>query len=886
MNRAGDESRARGHRQGLRIQRNTGSRRGLLGTLLAVLLWLGCAGTARAESWGQYLVVIDDSLSMDKSDPSRLVMMASLALAGALGERDQVMIVGLNQLASGEIDRARFVSPGELLSPRDGPEGERTLTGERLELMAHHGGGTPCREALAGAQKILESVGRAGTPQTLLLLTDGECRGPKIEPAARWLEGLSSYADGRFRFALLTKSSGTGKRDGVDPALLAYATGTGWTTPAAVDFNARALLRAFAEVLSFSRGLHFGDLGGDSGSNSGRSFAGARELRVLAISTGGESPIKLGLADIAADSNADPIVGGPTFSHPDYGWSMRSAKVGPRERPFSVQAMEAVGVEVLAIPSYGALQVEAVVGPCPAPDETEGTEGTKAETSRRPPLPWTRERAVRSGQPACAWARLVGDRGATIHPVRSFGFDLELCEDQACSTPTVMQPAADGTFNAQLGVFAEGRHERWFRAYGGALVEPVVARRSVQSLAFGITSVARADSPDVPIDALDLGVLPQALPTLLTLEYSGSFPEGSEAEVGCRVSGDAGRDELLSGELACLRCVATPATVTLQDPFSIQVEIYAASFCPLLSESVGELPVALEVVVVGVGAAEAVGKRRVPIAVTLRHAVIEAQTAEVTGGRAATATLQFPSPVNAKVELELEPDPDDPDAAAALEGDLEVELSTHERRLAGAAGGVATVELELSASDCCGAGGYDFILHVRDAAGGPSLAVPVTVTVTKPSFWVCPGKRIAKWTAAALSLGLLIWLLRGFSSPAKFGETAVLARAESHKALVKVGEGDEDWRLVRSLDPSKRGFYKPATLHLGGPKAALPSLRGLGDDARIEARDHGNATLVVDAEGVEGFRESSGWTLLSPGEHPIGSSVTLRRDDTYLMFRR
>ena len=130
------------------------------------------------------------------------------------------------------------------------------------------------------------------------------------------------------------------------------------------------------------------------------------------------------------------------------------------------------------------------------------------------------------------------------------------------------------------------------------------------------------------------------------------------------------------------------------------------------------------------------------------------------------------------------------------------------------------------------------------------------------------------------------WLIRGFVSPKKFAETAVLARAESHEALSKLGEGDEDWRLVRSLESAKRGFYKPATLHLGGAKAALPSLRELPDDARIEARDQNNAALVVEAEGIETFKESTGWTPVPVGELPIGSSLVLRRDNTYLLFRR
>jgi hypothetical protein len=833
--------------------------RPLLLILLALLLW---SPPARAETWGQYLVVVDDSGSMAVNDPRRLVMLASLALGAGLSDGDQIMIAGLNELANGEATSAAFVSPRELLRERDADEGQRPLTGARFERMAVHRGATPCKAALERAASILESVAAAGAPQTLLLLTDGACSGP-VEPAATWLGRLRSHTEGRFRFALLSKKQSSER---LDPALVEYATATGWTSDPSVAFDSRSLLRAFAEVLSFSRGLRYDD-GGRVGLE--RSFAGAREVRVLAVSSEGKAPITLAAAP--SEGREAAIVGGPTFAHGDYGWSLRVARIQPGAEPFAARSPDA-GVEVLVIPSYGRLALEAVVGPCGEPSEA-GAEGS------RPELPWTRERAVRSGQPACAWARLIGDRGETIHPSRSFAFELELCDDAQCQTSTAMQPDADGTFNAQLGIMAAGRSERWFRARSGALAAPITIRRSIQAVALGITSIARADAPGQPIDALELGVLPTPTPTLISLEFGGSFPAAGEAEVRCRVAGDAGQDNLLAGELACLRCAATPATVGLQDPFTVQLELTATGLCPLVSERVGELPVALELVVEGVGVAATIGSRRLPLTATLRHALVSPQAAELVGGATGSARVEFPAPVNSTVELALAPDRE-------LPAGLEVSLATTELRVTGEPGQLAEVELNLQASDCCATGDYAFTLTVRDRAGGPALAVPITVTVTKPSFWTCPGKRIAKIAGALLGLGFLIWLVRGFRSPHKFGETAVLARAESHEALAKLGEGDEDWRSIRSLEACTRGFYRHARVELGGPKAALPSLRELPADARIEAREQGNAALIIEAEGIETFKESTGWTPAPVGEHPIASSIALRRDDTYLLFRR
>jgi hypothetical protein len=824
--------------------------------LMFVLLLLAWPRAARAETWGQYLVVIDDSGSMNGSDPNRLAVLASLALTAGLGDADQVMLVGLNELATGERDALRFVSPRELLTERDTAEGERALAGGRIDRLATHSGGTPCKRALARAKEILVSAAPAGVPQTLLLLTDGAC-GEAIDPAATWLAGLDSHTQGRFRFVLLTKTA-VGER--VEPALVEYARATGWTEDPRVSFDSRSLLRAFASVLSFSRGLRFDD-GGRIG--LARSFAGVREVRVLAVSTDGRAPITL--ATVLDGEPEGALAGGPTYKHGSYGWSLRVAKSGASSQPFSVRSPDP-GVEVLVIPSYGALAVEAVVGPC------EG---------ERPAVPWTRERAVRSGQPACAWARLIGDRGETIHPRDSFAFELELCEDAACAKASAMQPDQDGTFNAQLGVMPEGRSDRWFRARGGSLAQPITVQRGISAVAFGITSVARADDPDKPIDALELGVLPQALPSIVTLEFSGSFPDGGEAEVRCEIPGDVGEDNPMSGALACLRCSATPGMVSLQDPFTVQLDVRASSLCPLLSDVLGRdsLAVALDLIVEPKNAATKVGTRRVPIRATLRHAVIEPQSASVTGGEQAEATLRFPGPVDASLELELVPNGEVPE-------ELEVALAQTELRLTGEPGSLAEVGITLAADDCCAAGSHSFVLRVHDAAGGPSLEIPVTVDVAKPSFWVCPGKAIAKWTGILVAIGFLVWLVRGFTSPAKFADSAVLVRAESHEALVKVGEGDEDWRLVRSLETTKRGFYTPGTIHLGGPRAALPSLRDLSADARIEARSHDNAALVVTAEGVEVFKESSGWQTVPVGESPIGSSIVLRRDDTYLMFRR
>lgn len=831
--------------------------------ILALLLVLWLPQSAHAETWGQYLIVIDDSGSMDESDPERRVMLASLALVEALGDADQVMIVGLNELALGESTGPKFVSPRELLRDRDGAEGKQGLAGARFDAMARHRGATPCKGALAQAKTILESVAGSGAPQTLLMLTDGECSEP-VEPATTWLSGLTSHTEGRFRFVLLSKPG----RYTIDAQLVSYAAATGWTGDAKVGFDVRSLLRAFADVLSFSRGLRFDD-GGRVG--LARSFAGAREVRVLAISEAGQAPIHLAYTDDGMDSRAEPLVGGPTFHSSSYGWSLRAAKTDAHSLRMTVHSTDA-GVEVLVIPSYGELRVEAVVAPC---GEFDGEDGRPSA----PPIPWTRERAVRAGQPACAWARLVGDTGNTIHPQDSFPFTLTLCEDQACTISTAMQPGFDGSFNAQLGVFAKGRHERWFRAASGSLARPVGTSRGFVSMAFGIADVHRVDASEpTPLDAVALGVFPQpGAATSLALELAGSFPAGAEAEVACEIAEDASD---------CFTCAVWPTSVALQDPFRIELRASASAICPALHESDGSASVPATLWIRpkpdSQGKPSEMPQWRMPITADLRYAVIEAQRVSARAGESSEVSVTIPAPVGGDgvgLDFTIEP------AGELPEGLVLEPVRAHQVFEAGP-GETATIALRVSSPDCCEAGDYPLVLIARAGAEGPAMRIPVTLTLTKPSFWVCPGKQIALGLAGLAALGFLIWLVRGFTSPAKFADAAVLVRAESHEALAKVVDGDEDWRLVRSLETSKRGFYKPATIHFGGSQAALPSLRGMSDDAKIEARSHGNATLVVSAEGIEQFKESTGWQLVPIGQHPLGSSIVLRRDDTYVQFRR
>ncbi len=801
---------------------------------------------AAADTWGQYLVVIDDSGSMNANDPRRLVVMAATAMAAALEDGDQIAMVGLNELAAGQVPR--FVSPREFLAGRDGEVGARALAGERIDRLAQHRGGTPCRAALDRARAMLEGAAAAGAPQTLLLLTDGACNGGAVEPAERWLGGLRAHKEGRFRFVLLTRSG----RERVEPELLRYAAATGWTGSSRISFDARALLRAFAEVLSFSRGLRYDD-GGRIGLE--RTFAGARKVRVLAIAEQGAEVIEL--AQVTGGKE-QVIAGGPTFRHPEHGWSLRATGLGPSSAPYAVAA-RTPGVDVLVIPSYGALAVEAVVAPC----------------EPRPALPWTRESPVRAGQPHCAWARLVGDSGETIVPGRSFDFDLELCEDDECGRASAMQPGADGTFNAQLGAAPEdGRHERIFRAKGGALAREVSTRRGFQAMSFGISELRRAGE-SAAVTSLDLGDLPKATIETISLEGRGAFPAGASAELSCSIDGDAAVRE-------CLVCRPSTPTIALQDPLSVQVEIGATPFCPALSDhSASPLEVRMRLEIRPIGeAAASLGPTVLPITAKLKYAPNTERPMSIMGGGTLVQKIAVPSPIAAAVSVSI--------VGEDLPEGLMLEPESVTTRLqAAVAGDIDRVSVRAVAENCCAPGTYRATLRVQAEAGGPVLSVPLAITVVKPSFWTCPGQKILRWTLIGLGLLTLLWILRGFISPAKFPPGVILAYAESHTALSKLSEGDEGWLRIERFSETKRGFYRPATLHLGGSQAPLPSMRRMAPSARVEASAGGGAMLIVEGDGTETFSESKGWTMLGAGSHVIHSRIILRREgDLYLLIRR
>ena len=818
--------------------------------LLAVLLLSLVPRPAAAQAFGQYLVILDDSGSMDGSDPRRLAVMASMALAGALEDGDQVMLVGMNELAAG--GSASFVSPRALLPGRD-RSGVVSLAGERFERLGTHHGETPCRASLEAARRLLESASSAGAPQTLLMLTDGACNGGAVEAPHAWLDGLTSHREGRFRFVLLMRRG----RDRPDRQLVAYASDTGWTGETRVEFDARSLVHAFGQVLAFSRGLLL-DEGGHVGVE--RTFAGARVVRALAIRDRGDGDIEI--ERVSREGEGSPVAGGATFRSSEHAWSFRGASLRPMDDPFAIRA-SGEGVDVLAIPIYGRLMVEAVVAPC----------GADGAASAMPPLPWTAEVAVRAGQPACAWARLVGDAGETITPLGSFDFGMSTCgasperEEAGCDA-SPMQPAGEGIFEAQLGAsFEPGRYRLVVRASGGALAREVEGERGFSAMRFGVERVTTTTEPERPLSAIDLGRLPEPSFRDLALRYRGAFPADARAGVRCEVEASAAATE-------CVVCEITSGdSVVLEDDLELHVRVGARPFCAAVSAEGRALPITFRVVVDPEG--DTLGVHTLPLRAELSYAELATLSASVTGGSSSETELEVPGPVaQSSVELRVEGAGDD---VVASDVHLLARADEH---------GHIRVPLSLLATDCCSAGTREATLVL--SAEGSELRVPLSISVEDPGFWICPGKQIAMAIAGVLLLLLLLWVIHGFMSPARFSRGALLLYASTLEELQALREGDDGWRELRRFGETERGFRRPAAVWLGGPRAPLPSLRRQAADGRIEALGSGSAQLVVSGPTVERWNElEARWDELSPGTYPVAGAVRLRRGEDFVMeFRR
>ena len=318
------------------------------------------------------------------------------------------------------------------------------------------------------------------------------------------------------------------------------------------------------------------------------------------------------------------------------------------------------------------------------------------------------------------------------------------------------------------------------------------------------------------------------------------------------------------------------AEIELQDQLRLEIDLRATPFCQALSvgHDTGEGTLDADLVITPTGDGPLL-PHHLPIRATLSYPKAHTLELSLPGGGVGYETESVPAP----------PRPMQVTITPVLEAD-DLELRAESGELAPREGdGLARVRIHDEAGECCSPPPYEGVLRLE--ADGSVLEVPMRVTVVDPGWWTCPGQKILRWTLLVLGVLLLIWIVRGFLSPHRFREGAVLVYAESHDALLDIKDGDEGHRPFRRFVETKRGFRRNAALHLGGARAPLPSLKRMPDDARFESTGGGGATLIVDRdEAVERFTESEGWQPLRKGTYPVASRITLRRgEEVYLEVR-
>lgn len=315
------------------------------------------AASAEARA-AQFVFVIDDSGSMEKTDPDRLAVFAARSLVSMLDDRDEVSIVRLNGPREGALP-----SPIEpLRQNRSRMEALLALNGEIAGYRARN---TPCRSALQAVKRLLADAHRPGVAQVVMLLTDGACTPTDEQPAAEeLLRGLESHDKGLFQFYLLRF-----RGQDYSQALVPLAEATGGKAIEADPGDPTSILHTFAAALSRSQGYEAYLLSPTSTHLA--AHRGAERVRLLAIAPKEGAELSFTLRNPRGGAPAN--LGRPRAGTHRYGngrvFRYAALDYKPDAEPVEV-AVQGAGEtwKVVALPEYRLAVRSAVhLGSCESP---------------------------------------------------------------------------------------------------------------------------------------------------------------------------------------------------------------------------------------------------------------------------------------------------------------------------------------------------------------------------------------------------------------------------------------------------------------------------------------------------------------------------------------
>lgn len=796
----------------------------LAGTPLAAQPREVASAGARAA---QFVFVIDDSGSMEETDPDRLAVFAARSLLGMLDDRDEVSIVRLNGPYEG-------AAPPPIEPLRRNRRRMESLLALDGPIAAYGGEYTPCASALSAVRRLLEQAHRPEVAQVVFFLTDGACtpRDQQPEPGL-FLTGLPSFGDGLFQLYLL-RFRGMQFSD----ALGNLARSSGGAVIEADAGEPTSLLDAFAQALSRSQGYRSHLLGPDE--RRLPAHRGAERVRLLAVAPGPGPELSFSLGD---RRGRGPEVVGPTRAGTHRyrnGRVFRFAALDyrPGAGPVTVD-VEGAGRswKVVALPEYRlSLRLSLFEGRC-------SERGPEAEYG------------LDTGSSLCAVARLVGGDGRPVTDLDAGrGLDVRFVlerPDRPGSEPLSLaaKPLGDGRHAIERRDLDTGDYQVHARAeldVGGAADRrdsQLVLTAPARSLQ--VSSLVVEPSPR----RFDLGTLTPGEQVTETVTFTGVFP-ATAAWIELR-----GREDLPACLHATLSGVpegppdagaaAGERTLEIGVDQSHTLTVAVAPYCgPRSFER--RIDTAVRLVFDPAESARRFPVVEIPLRLTLRYEIEpprelrmalpadEAAAARLVLGGNFTEPPELTARVAAPDAAETASWPEDEDElVVGLAGERGRGAPVREGTVAFGPGGGA--ELTARTRRCCPGGTYRTVLGLNAAPDQPVppdsaaldwLLVPVVVEVEGAGLWACRGPLIMAVAAALLLFLLLLYLFSMWRNSSFLNPRILASRLRplvwgGHGETVEQGDtGGQVLRLVRKeLTPWRRAlaWLKANPLRFGLP---------------------------------------------------------------------
>lgn len=763
-------------------------RRALYLFLIIVLATAGVIGaqpqvSSAAARAAQFVFIIDDSNSMDTTDPDRLAVFAVQSLINMLDDRDEVSVVRLDSPHDG-------VPPPEIEPLQRNRRQVLDLLALDKSLARYGAGSTRCRTALDAVQRLLNHAYRPEVSQVVIFLTDGECT-PKAEeqPAVEgFLQGLRSHRDGLFQFYLLLFH---GKQP--SPGIAELASRSGGEAIEVGGGDPTAILHPFATALSRSQGYESYLLG--PGNARLAAHRGAERVRLLAVAPGEGPPLALSVRD---QKGKEPQAVAPRTGVHRYGkgrvFRFVALDYQPDVEPVTV-AVTGAGDDwkVVALPEYRlAVRMSFAQGTCDRPG---------------PPARF----GVNTGSTVCILSELVNGDGQVVGGDVTGGDLKTIVRVRRPDQPGA--PPVELTSNPLPGDRARFGLLRSDLPRGDYEFQPVVTLNlssgdavhlQGRPMLLAVSSIVIKPQPE----RFDFGTLRPGDSALRPVVLGGSFPP-APGTLALRDRGDL--PACISFELGSVPEGKSQRVLVDQQ---YNLTLHVAPYCgpqPFQRSFDTMLRLAFET-----SAAE----RQLPVQELSVHFAVDYDirvprelTTRVKAGEAADLPLAVSGNFRRDVPLRaVVAGPGDPEVVWTKDADdLALGFAAPGRKAVlrdgkGAprlvqdfvvgAGGGEPLRLRAAADRCCGAGTYSTKVGLVPAAqqfqppGAPPLApilVPVRVEVIPAGFWTCYGPRILAALAALLLLLLLLYAINMVRNSSFLKPEALAAKL---KPMVWTGYGD------------------------------------------------------------------------------------------------